>query len=92
MLHRLFRAGHDRETALIGTLLALIEYVADTNLLWRGGEPGLTFARELLRLVRQRARLPIGSQRAANRSRAQRLFITAIVNSYSSAPLPCFFL
>jgi triphosphoribosyl-dephospho-CoA synthase len=39
-------AGHDRETAQIATLLALMEYLPDTNLLWRGGEAGLEFVRE----------------------------------------------
>lgn len=45
-LRRLLEAGHNHETALIGTLLALIEHLDDTNLLWRGGEAGLAFARE----------------------------------------------
>ncbi|MBI2354232.1 MAG: triphosphoribosyl-dephospho-CoA synthase MdcB [Deltaproteobacteria bacterium] len=45
-LRRLLQAGRDHETALIGTLLALIEHLDDTNLLWRGGEAGLAFARE----------------------------------------------
>lgn len=45
-LRRLLEAGQSHETALIGTLLALIEHLEDTNLLWRGGEAGLAFARE----------------------------------------------
>lgn len=44
-LHRLLQAGHDRETALIGTLLALMEHLPDTNVLWRGGESGLDLVR-----------------------------------------------
>jgi triphosphoribosyl-dephospho-CoA synthase len=43
-LRRLLGAGYSSERALIGTLLALIEDVADTNLLWRGGEAGLAYA------------------------------------------------
>lgn len=48
-LRRLLEAGHDREMALIGTLLVLIEQVADSNLLWRGGETGLAFAQDAAR-------------------------------------------
>ncbi len=44
-LRNLLQAGHDRETALIGTLMILMEYLPDTNLLWRGGERGLEFVR-----------------------------------------------
>lgn len=44
-LRRLLAAGHDRETAQIGTLLTLMEHLPDTNLLWRGGEAGLEFVR-----------------------------------------------
>jgi triphosphoribosyl-dephospho-CoA synthase len=39
-------AGHDSESAMIATLLALMEYLPDTNLLWRGGESGLEFVRQ----------------------------------------------
>lgn len=39
-------AGHDRESALIATLLALMEHLPDSNLLWRGGEPGLEFVQQ----------------------------------------------
>lgn len=39
-------AGCDRETAQIATLLALMESLPDTNLLWRGGEAGLEFVRQ----------------------------------------------
>jgi triphosphoribosyl-dephospho-CoA synthase len=39
------QSGHDRETALIGTLMVLMEHLPDTNLLWRGGAEGLDFAR-----------------------------------------------
>jgi triphosphoribosyl-dephospho-CoA synthase len=45
VLHRLLQAGHNRETALIGTLMALMEYLPDTNVLWRAGEDGLDFVR-----------------------------------------------
>lgn len=45
VLRRLLHAGHDRETALIGTLMALMEYLPDTNVLWRAGEDGLDFVR-----------------------------------------------
>ena len=45
-LRRLLAAGHDRETAQIGTLLILMEHLPDTNLLWRGGEAGLGFVRQ----------------------------------------------
>lgn len=48
-LHRLLGAGHSRETALIGTLLALVEHVDDTNLFWRGGEEGLMYAQDSAR-------------------------------------------
>lgn len=44
-LRRHLEAGHGRETAQIGTLLALMEYLPDTNLLWRDGESGLDFVR-----------------------------------------------
>ena len=44
-LRRHLAAGHDRETAQIGTLLALMEHLPDTNLLWRAGEGGLDFVR-----------------------------------------------
>lgn len=44
-LRRHLQAGHDHETAQIGTLLALMEYLPDTNLLWRDGEEGLDFVR-----------------------------------------------
>jgi triphosphoribosyl-dephospho-CoA synthase len=46
VLRRLLQAGHDRETALIGTLMALMEYLPDTNVLWRAGEDGLDFVRQ----------------------------------------------
>lgn len=49
VLGRLLAAGHDRQTALIGTLLALVERVDDSNLLWRGGEAGLHFAQAAAR-------------------------------------------
>jgi hypothetical protein len=39
-------AGRDRESALIATLLVLMAHLPDTNLLWRGGEPGLEFVRD----------------------------------------------
>jgi triphosphoribosyl-dephospho-CoA synthase len=42
-MRRLVDAGHDRETAQIGTLLILMEHLHDTNLLWRDGESGLEF-------------------------------------------------
>lgn len=45
-LRRHLAAGHDRETAQIAVLLALMEYLPDTNLLWRGGESGLEFMRK----------------------------------------------
>ena len=48
-LKYLLAAGHDRQTALIGTLMALIEHVEDSNLLWRGGEAGLRFAQAAAR-------------------------------------------
>lgn len=44
-LRRLLEDGHDRETALIGTLMTLMEYLPDTNVLWRAGETGLDFVR-----------------------------------------------
>lgn len=44
-LRRLLQVGHDRETALIGTLMALMEHLPDTNVLWRGGERGLDLVR-----------------------------------------------
>jgi triphosphoribosyl-dephospho-CoA synthase len=45
-LRRNLAAGHDRETAQIAALLALMEYLPDTNLLWRGGESGIEFVRK----------------------------------------------
>lgn len=48
-LRRLLAAGYGQERALLGALLALIEHLADTNLLWRGGEEGLVFARSAAR-------------------------------------------
>ncbi len=44
-LRRHFQSGHDRETALIGTLMVLMEHLPDTNILWRGGVEGLDFVR-----------------------------------------------
>lgn len=44
-LRRFLQAGHDRETALIGTLMTLMEHLPDTNVLWRDGESGLDFVR-----------------------------------------------
>ena len=44
-LSRLLHDGFAHEMAIIGTLLMLIEHVDDTNLLWRGGETGLVFAK-----------------------------------------------
>lgn len=46
ILRKLLKNGYDRETALIGTLMKLMEYLPDTNLLWRGGEVGLNFVRQ----------------------------------------------
>ncbi|MDD5286562.1 MAG: triphosphoribosyl-dephospho-CoA synthase MdcB [Desulfuromonadaceae bacterium] len=43
VLRRQLTALGSMEIALIGTLLALMEHVEDTNLLWRGGEEGLAF-------------------------------------------------
>jgi triphosphoribosyl-dephospho-CoA synthase len=37
------------DSALIGTLLVLMEHVDDTNLLWRGGEEGLAFVQRSAR-------------------------------------------
>lgn len=48
-LRRLLQDGHDHERAMIGTLMTLIEKVDDTNLLWRGGEDGLAFAKQSAR-------------------------------------------
>lgn len=48
-LSRLLQNGHDDERAIIGTLMTLIEKVDDTNLLWRGGEDGLAFAKQSAR-------------------------------------------
>ena len=44
-LRHLLQDGHDREAALIGTLMTLMEYLPDTNVLWRDGERGLDFVR-----------------------------------------------
>ena len=44
-LRRHLAAGHERETAQIATLLALMEHLPDTNLLWRDGKGGLDFVR-----------------------------------------------
>jgi triphosphoribosyl-dephospho-CoA synthase len=41
VLRRLLAEGVDQERALIGTLMALMAELIDTNLLWRGGEVGL---------------------------------------------------
>jgi triphosphoribosyl-dephospho-CoA synthase len=48
-LRRLLQEGYDHERAVIGTLMALIEQVDDSNLLWRGGENGLAFAKQTAR-------------------------------------------
>ena len=48
-LNRLLQDGHDDESAIIGTLMTLMEKVDDTNLLWRGGEAGLAFAKQSAR-------------------------------------------
>lgn len=47
VLRRLLQAAGSTETALVGALLALMENVNDTNLLWRGGEEGLVFVKTL---------------------------------------------
>ncbi len=39
------KAGHSMEIARIGTLMALMEHLEDTNLLWRGGISGLEFVK-----------------------------------------------
>lgn len=43
-LRRHLAAGH--ETARIACLLALMEHLPDTNLLWRGGQAGLDFVQQ----------------------------------------------
>ena len=48
-LSRLLNDGYDHERAIIGTLMTLIEHVDDTNLLWRGGEDCLAFAKQSAR-------------------------------------------
>ncbi|MDD2734364.1 MAG: triphosphoribosyl-dephospho-CoA synthase [Desulfuromonadaceae bacterium] len=48
-LSRLLQVGFDAERAIVGTLMELIEHVDDTNLLWRGGEDGLAFAKQSAR-------------------------------------------
>jgi triphosphoribosyl-dephospho-CoA synthetase len=45
-LSRLLQDGYDHEQAIIGTLMTLIEHVDDSNLLWRDGEDGLSFAKQ----------------------------------------------
>ena len=50
VLLRLTREGHERETALLQTLLHLMAHgPADTNLVKRGGEDGLRFVRAAAR-------------------------------------------
>ncbi|MCB1889359.1 MAG: triphosphoribosyl-dephospho-CoA synthase [Rhodocyclaceae bacterium] len=44
-LRALLAGGIDEETALIGTLMALMARLDDTNLLWRGGVAGLADVR-----------------------------------------------
>ncbi|MBL8472057.1 MAG: triphosphoribosyl-dephospho-CoA synthase [Rhodocyclaceae bacterium] len=41
VLRRLLAAGVDEDRALVGTLMALMAELTDTNLLWRGGAAGL---------------------------------------------------
>lgn len=48
-LRALLQEGYDHEQAVIGTLMALIEQVDDSNLLWRGGENGLAYAKQTAR-------------------------------------------
>jgi len=48
-LRRLLDAGLAAERALVGTLLALIAALTDTNLLWRGGETALAWAQAAAR-------------------------------------------
>ena len=43
ILSNLIEKGYDRDTALIGTLMAIMEHLPDTNLLWRGSKEGLAF-------------------------------------------------
>jgi triphosphoribosyl-dephospho-CoA synthase len=45
LLRCLSRQGHAPETAQVGVLMAIMEQLDDTNLLWRGGAGGLAFAR-----------------------------------------------
>lgn len=44
-LRRLLAQDVDRERALVGTLVALMAALPDTNLLWRGGPPALAHVR-----------------------------------------------
>jgi triphosphoribosyl-dephospho-CoA synthase len=48
-LSRLLQNGYDHERSIVGTLMALIENVDDSNLLWRDGEDGLAFAKKSAR-------------------------------------------
>lgn len=48
-LARLRACGVPHEDALIGALMALVEHLADTNLLWRGGRDGLEHAQRAAR-------------------------------------------
>jgi triphosphoribosyl-dephospho-CoA synthase len=48
-LRRLLQEGYNDERAIVGTLMTLIEKVDDSNLLWRDGEEGLTFAKQSAR-------------------------------------------
>lgn len=43
-LRRLRACGLAHDTVLVGVLMTLTEYLADTNLLWRGGAEGLAHA------------------------------------------------
>jgi triphosphoribosyl-dephospho-CoA synthase len=43
------RRGAGRRAAAVQCLLSLIATLPDTNLLWRGGAPGLAFAQDLAR-------------------------------------------
>lgn len=45
VLQRQLRAGHNDEMARIACLLALMEHLPDTNLLWRDGAAGLDFVK-----------------------------------------------
>jgi triphosphoribosyl-dephospho-CoA synthase len=79
VLRRLTAAGMEEERALIGTLMALMAELPDTNLLWRGGEAGLRDVQHAAR----RFNLDGGVEHADWRTRLQSMHAWMVARNLS---------